>query len=180
VQSIRIATLLLVAALVACSAGSPAALGTAFEGPEVRFVAPPGWELRTSGDTRFGPWLGVAHIANQPLRDPCSGGDPGVCPGPVEGLRDGGLLLSWFSRHCAGPQCERPTGELTTVGGRITSIAEVSVIACGAIGQTEETAYWVAVSPQRLDMIVVCARHPSAATLAALRGFLDAVDWRTP
>jgi hypothetical protein len=180
VRPAPIATLLLLAAaLAACSTSAPAASGIPFEGDGMRFVAPPGWDVRTSTMLEYGPGSRVGYLANQPLHDDCTG-DPQVCPGPVDALRDAGMLIVWLTINCAGPRCEPPPGPLTTVGGRIASIADIPGTACPPIGQTEETVYVVAVSPQRLDTIVVCARWPSAGTRATLRAFLDAVDWRTP
>jgi len=170
----------LAAALAACSAGSPSPSGIAFEGNGVRFVAPPGWDVRTSTMLEYGPGSRIGYLANQPLRDDCSAEDPQTCPGPVDQLRDDGVLLVWLTTNCAGPRCVLPAGQWTTVGGRAAAIAEIPGTACAEIGQTEESVIVVAVSPQRLDTIVVCARLPSGGTLATLRAFLDAVDWRTP
>lgn len=173
-------TLALAAALTACSTGAAAPSGIPFEGDGMRFVAPPGWDVRTSTMREDGPGSRVGYLANQPLRDDCSG-DPQVCSGPIDQLRDDGVLLIWLTTHCAGPACVPPDGTPTTVGRRMASVAEdVPANVCWAIGQTEQQVIVVAVSPQRLDTIVVCARSPSAATRATLRGFLDAVDWRTP
>jgi len=173
------AALVLAAWLTACSTGAPGPSGIRFEGDGMRFVAPPGWDVRTSIMVEDGPGSRVAYLANQPLHDDCTG-DPQVCPGPVDELRDDGILLIWLTTHCAGPACVPPDGTPTTVGRRIASIADVPGSACPQVGQTEEAVYVVAVSPQRLDTIVVCARSPSVGTRATLRAFLDAVDWRTP
>ena len=170
----------LAATLAACSTGSSAASGLAFEGDGVRFVAPPGWDIRSASELTFAAGSGLALIANQALNDDCIGSIREDCPAPVASLRDGGVLLIWLTTHCAGPACVIPDGPLTTVGGRMASIADLAESACPAIGQTEETIYVVAVSPQRLDTLVACGRSPSAATRTTLRTFLDAVDWRTP
>lgn len=172
--------LFLAGMLAACSATEPAGSGTPFDGSGIRFVAPPGWDVRRSSELRFGPISRVAYIANQPLHDDCTSHDPQACPGPIGQLRDDGVLLSWATTNCAGPQCVPPDGALTTVGGRMATIVDLPVTVCGAIGSTKAMAYQVAVSPQRLDTIVVCARSPSGATRLALATFLGAVDWRTP
>jgi hypothetical protein len=38
----------------------------------------------------------------------------------------------------------------------------------------------VTVTPQRVDILLVCARDPSDTTRSAFLGFLDAIRWRIP
>jgi len=51
---------------------------------------------------------------------------------------------------------------------------------CDETGFTERSAYYVTVTPQRIDALVICARDPSGATRSAFLGFLDAIQWRIP
>jgi hypothetical protein len=51
---------------------------------------------------------------------------------------------------------------------------------CEEVGYTERSAYYVTVTPQRVDILIACARDPSAATRSALLGFLGAIHWRIP
>ena len=44
----------------------------------------------------------------------------------------------------------------------------------------EWSAYYVTVTPQRVDVLLVCARDPTDATREALLGFLDGILWRVP
>lgn len=145
----------------------------------MRFTAPIGWQVEPSGASSAagGHWL--VYLATQALHDQCGADPSGPCPPPLEELTAGGVLIAWYTMNCAGPQCILPDGELTRVGGREAAIVAARD-ACGEIGQTEETAYVVAVSMQRLDTIVTCARSATAATRATLRVFLDGIVWRTP
>jgi hypothetical protein len=51
---------------------------------------------------------------------------------------------------------------------------------CEGTGFTERSAYYVTVTPQRVDVLFTCAREPTEATRSAFLGFLDAIQWRVP
>lgn len=51
---------------------------------------------------------------------------------------------------------------------------------CEEVTFTGRTAYYVTVTPQRVDILIICARDPSDATRSAFLGFLDAIHWRIP
>jgi hypothetical protein len=51
---------------------------------------------------------------------------------------------------------------------------------CEGLGATIEEEYFVGVSQQRVDVIVVCQRDAPASVLAQMRDVLERVDWRTP
>jgi hypothetical protein len=166
--------------LAACSRSQPSGpQGVAFEGGGVRFAAPLGWQVAPSGSASSGAGHWLVYLGTQALHDRCGGDSPGSCRPPVDQLVAGGVLIAWHTRNCAGPDCTLPHGEATRVGGR-EAIMLASQNSCGQIGETEETDYLVAVSPQRIDTIVVCARAVTEATRRTIRSFLDQVMWRTP
>jgi hypothetical protein len=146
----------------------------------VRFEVPAGWELLASTAAASGGSRRLLYLATQPMRDDCSTtAYAQSCSLPIDQLELGGVLIWWHTTTCAGPACALPDGDLTQVGGR-EATAVLPAEGCGQIGQTDASAYLVAVAPQRLDTIAVCSRDASAATLGELRAFLDAVEWRTP
>lgn len=168
-------------ALMACAL--PAVSG---DGPErwdrdgVRFSVPAGWELLGSTAAASGGSRRLLYLATQPMHDDCTTtAYAQTCNLPIDQLEPGGVLLWWHTTACAGPACSLPDGDLTQVGGRAATAVSPAE-GCGQIGQTDASAYLVAVSPQRLDTIVACSRDASAATVETLRAFLDAVEWRTP
>lgn len=167
--------------LVGCA--GPATLGKGparWDADGVRFTVPDGWEVRASTMAPLGDARRLFYIATQPLRDDCSGSAGAqICALPIDQLVPGGVLVWWHTTNCAGPACSLPGGDLTQIGGR-AAVTVPAADGCAAIGQTAAAGYLVSVSPQRLDAIVVCSRDATAATLAALRAFLDVVEWRTP
>lgn len=170
---------LLAALLAACANdASSGPAGVAFEGEGVRFTAPAGWHVEGTGAAAGGAhWL--VYVATQEIHDRCGASPSGSCLPPLDELRSGGVLIAWYTRNCAGPDCTLPDGGVTRVGGR-EAATTVGHDSCGTIGETEETDYHVAVSPQRIDTIVVCGREVSETTHQTVRLFLDAVVWRTP
>ncbi len=146
----------------------------------VRFDVPAGWELLASTAAASGGSRRLLYLATQPMRDDCTTtAYAQTCSLPIDQLEPGGVLVWWHTTLCAGSACSLPDGRFTQIGGR-AAVAIPPADGCGQVGQTDPSAYLVAVSPQRLDTIVVCSRDPSAATLRELRAFLDAVEWRTP
>jgi len=145
----------------------------------VRFTAPVGWQVEPSGSpaSSSGHWL--VFLGTQALHDQCGAGPTAPCRPPLDQLLAGGVLIAWYTRNCAGPDCTIPDGQATRVGGREATIL-ASQSSCGEIGETEEADYLVAVSPQRIDTIVVCTRGVTEATQRTIRSFLDGVVWRTP
>lgn len=146
----------------------------------VRFEVPAGWDLLASTAAASGGSRRLLYLATQPMRGDCTiTAYAQTCSLPIDQLEPGGVLIWWHTTTCAGPACALPDGDLTQIGGR-EATAVPRAEGCGQIGQTDASAYLVAVSPQRLDTIAVCSRDASAATLGELRAFLDAVEWRTP
>lgn len=146
----------------------------------VRFDVPTGWELLASTAAASGGSRRVLYLATQTMRDDCTTrAYAQTCSLPIDQLKPGGVLIWWHTTICAGSACSLPDGRLTQIGGRAAA-AIPPAEGCGVVGQTDASAYLVAVSPQRLDTIVVCSRDADAAQLQALRAFLDAVEWRTP
>ena len=178
-------TLMAVAALLAgCASSSthPVPGGASFQDDEVRFVAPTGWEVRSSGAESYGAGGAIRlYLANQPLRQDCPVGDPAaVCESLLgDGLRPGGMLVVWLSASCVAKGCDLPPASLIAVGNR-QGVRLPLTDGCEGTGFTERSAYYVTVTPQRVDALLVCARDPSDATRSAFLGFLDAVDWRIP
>ena len=89
------------------------------------------------------------------------------------------MLVTWFAAFCAGSACTPPVGQPLLVGGREASLVSGSTV-CASLEPTEDETYFVAVTPQRLDAIVVCQRDAPEAADGALRDMLEHVDWRTP
>ena len=103
-----------------------------------------------------------------------------MCRSPLGvGLRAGGMLVAWAARSCAGQFCNLPAGTVIGVGNRQGVRAETDS-GCEETGFTERSAYYVTVTPQRVDILLICARNPTDATRSALLGFLDAIRWRIP
>lgn len=168
--------------LAACaSASHPAPGGPKFESDEVRFVAPTGWEVQQP--TTGSPDLDqvVAYIANQPLDEDCQEvGTETSCGSPLtDGLRAGGMLVAWAGRPCVAQSCALPTDTLIAIGNR-QGVRTPTDAGCEGTGFTERAAYYVTVTPQRVDILLVCARDPSDATRSAFHGFLDTIRWRIP
>jgi hypothetical protein len=173
------AALACVAVLAACASTHPTPAGPAFESTEVRFVAPTGWEIREAARPTNGPGNFFVFLANQPLRDAC-GVAQGGCDSPlVDPLRPGGMLAIWATRLCVAQACDLPSSDLIRVGNR-RGVVTVPEAGCEATGSSERSAYYVTVTPQRVDILLVCARDPSDATRSAFFGFLDAIQWRIP
>lgn len=166
--------------LTSCAGAQPSGpQGIRFEGEGVRFSTPIGWHLQPTDAAVLGGGHWLVYLATQELHDQCGADPSGPCPAPLEELAVGGVLIGWYTVNCAGPQCTLPVGELTRVGAREAAFV-TSRDSCGGIGQTEEADYLVAVSPQRIDTIVICGRETSEATRQTIRAFLDGVVWRTP
>lgn len=167
--------------LIACAPAveHPAPGGPAFEGEEVRFVAPTGWRLQPSTAVSYGRDVRIrTYIANQPLRADCDA--ELVCQSPlVDGLRPGGMFIRWDTLECVAQGCDLPSGRLIPIGNRQGVRAPLDH-GCGETGVTEQSGYWVTVTPQRMDVLFTCARDPSDATREAFLGFLDAIQWRVP
>jgi hypothetical protein len=170
-----------VALLVACTPAidHPVPGGPSFASDEVRFVAPTGWEIRQSNDRTNGPGSLVVYLANQPLRDEC-GMAESSCTAPLaDQLRTGGMLVVWATRACVAQFCNLPAAPLLPIGNRQGVMTQADA-GCDATLFTERFAYYVTVTPQRVDILLVCARDPSDGTRSAFLGFLDAIQWRIP
>lgn len=177
---IQVLAALLAASLAACSPAQPSGpQGVTFDRDGVRFTAPAGWRVEASGAATSGGGHWLVYLATQAIHDNCRLEGSEQCLPPLETLSPGGALIAWHSRNCAGPDCTLPDGQPTRVGGREAAVVAAQD-ACGGIGETEETQYLVAVSPQRIDTIVICGRGLSDATREAIRVFLENVVWRTP
>ena len=174
-----IRALLLAALLAGCGSTESSGLqGVHFEAEGVRFTAPLGWLVEPAQGASFGGhWL--VYVATQEVHDSCTADPSAPCPPPLEELAAGGVLIGWYTTTCAGPDCTLPDGQPTRIGRR-EAVRTAGHDACGGIGENEESQYLVAVSPQRIDTIVVCGRSTSEATRATISTFLDAIEWRTP
>ena len=174
--------ILVVILFAACAPSSPNPTpgGPGFDNGEVRFTAPTGWQLRDA-TTRHGPSWPLVFVANQPLHDDCAVSGSGMsCHSPIDLLGEGGVLVTWEVHMCVASGCELPAGRALTVGNRQGVLGMPPAESCGEIGATDRSAYYVTVAPQRVDILFVCARNPTAATKSALLGFLDAIVWRIP
>jgi hypothetical protein len=167
--------------LAACAStiDRPVPNGPSFESDEVRFVAPTGWVLREAARPTNGPGQLVVFLANQPLRGEC-GLAEAACTAPLDDeLRPGGLLVVWGTQVCAAQNCNLPAAPLMAIGNR-QGVMVAAAEGCEALRFTERSAYYVTVTPQRVDILLVCARDPTNATRSAFLGFLDAIRWRIP
>jgi hypothetical protein len=75
--------------------------------------------------------------------------------------------------------CDLPSGQLIAIGNRQGVSAPMDA-GCQEFTFTERAAYYVTVTPQRVDILIICARELGDATRAAFLGFLDAIHWRIP
>jgi hypothetical protein len=177
---------ILVAAVVLASCASnidhPIPGGPSFEDEEVRFLAPTGWHIQPSTAHYYGGDGQIrTYLANQPLHQDCpTTGSIVVCESPLDdGLRPGGMLVTWVASSCVAKSCELPLARLISIGNR-QGVRVPMTTGCDGTGFTERSAYYITVSPQRVDILVTCARDPSNATRSAFLGFLDAIRWRIP
>ncbi|MEP7040178.1 MAG: hypothetical protein ABI864_01245 [Chloroflexota bacterium] len=159
----------------------PAPAGPAFESDDVRFAAPTGWEWLPSTSISYGPGQILLYVANQPLRADCHNTDTEVvCQSPLaDGLHAGGVLVTWVASRCVVRSCELPPGALISIGNR-QGVRVPNDYGCEGTDFTERSAYYVTVTPQRVDVLFTCGRDPSDATRSAFLGFLDAIRWRIP
>ena len=167
--------------LASCAStiGHPVPAGPAFEDEAVRFVAPTGWEVQRSTAFSYGGNGQIrVYLANQALRRDCDA--ESVCRPPlVDGLRPGGMFVVWTAGTCVAKECELPSGRLISVGNR-QGVRVPMTVGCEGTGFTERSAYYVTVTPQRVDILFTCAREPDDGTRSAFLGFLDAIHWRIP
>lgn len=172
-----------VAMLAACASSPepPVPRGAAFESDDFRFVAPTGWNIRPSTEEPTADGGVVLFVANQALRDDCSGSGSAItCQLPIDGgLRRGGILVTWVRHACVADGCDLPPAQLIAIGNR-QGVKVPATQGCEGTGSTEGSVFYVSVTPQRVDGLFVCARDPSEATRSALLGFLDAIQWRIP
>jgi hypothetical protein len=177
----RPAALAMLVVLVGCvpAVQHPEPAGSPFESDDVRFVAPTGWEMRQPTPTADGASRILVYLATQVIGGECGLGDP-ACTNPLDDeLQPGGMLVIWAVRLCAGQSCDLPSAPLISIGNR-QGVATSVDAGCEATGSTERVAYFATVTPQRVDILLVCARNPSDATRSAFLGFLDAIQWRIP
>jgi hypothetical protein len=169
-------TLLVLAGCSGPDATRPAVLAVDHAG--FRLPLPQGWYAETTNDAA-GQVRVVALISNTPLAIDCVGsGAARHCSQPTT-LADGTLLIWWLAAFCAGVHCTPPEGDALLVGGREASRL-AGAAACDDLEATSSETYFVAVSPQRLDAIMVCQRDAPASARAELADMLEHVDWRTP
>ena len=153
--------------------------GPSFEDQEVRFAAPIGWLVQPSTATYYGGSGQIRrYLANQPLRPDCDA--EALCQSPLaNGLRPGGMFVVWTASSCVAKECELPSARLISIGNR-QGVRVPMTVGCEGTGFTERSAYYVTVTPQRVDVLFTCARDPDDGTRSAFLGFLDAIRWRIP
>ena len=163
------------------SPAAPSPAAAFVERDDFRFVVPAGWEVRPSTQVSYGRVNVELYLANQPLRDDCVATPTTVnCQSPLaDGLRPGALLVTWIVQECVAQGCQLPDARLIAIGNR-QGVRVPANSGCEETGYTERSAYFVTVTPQRVDVLVVCARDPTTAARSALAGFLDAIQWRIP
>lgn len=180
----RAAILLLGPVLLGACASNiqhPVPGGPSFSDDEVRFVAPTGWVVQRSTSNPYGIGRIRLYLANQPLHPDCTtGGSTPVCVSPLDAeLRTDGMLVTWVTQSCVAKACELPAATLVSIGNR-QGVRVPMTEGCEGTGFTERSAYYVTVTPQRVDGLLACARDPSDATRSAFLGFLDDIRWRIP
>ena len=174
-----LASVLVAALLIGCggSGGSAPEL-LRIEHAGFRLTLPDGWSAEPVNNIE-GQLQTVAFLSNLPLDLECNGtGADRHCREPQE-LTEGSLLVTWLAAFCAGSSCVPPPGQPILIGGREASLVSGSAV-CAELEPTAEQTYFVAVTPQRLDAIVVCKRDAPESADTALRDMLEHVDWRTP
>ncbi len=165
--------------MVACAAPGDGADGTAFEGDGFRVQLPDEWQALATDPHEWRGGQTIALMSTQALDPQCDGPGATNCRTPVETLDDGSQLVWWVTTTCAGAACELPDGQRLLIGGREARRIDSTGL-CDDLHATSETAYVVAVSPQRLDAIVACDNDAPASVRAQLQSLIDSVDWRTP
>ena len=181
-RAIAVLAAAVLSAACASSIGHPTPGGPSFEDEEVRFVAPTGWQIRPATSWFYGGNGQIrTYLANQPLHQDCpTTGSIIVCESPLGGgLRPGGMLVTWLANSCAGKSCDLPPARLISIGNR-QGVRVPITNRCEGTGATEQSAYYVTVTPQRIDILFTCARDPDNGTRSAFLGFLDAIHWRIP
>jgi hypothetical protein len=175
-----IAVLTAAVVLAACASNieHPVPGGPSFEDQEVRFVAPTGWVVQPSTSASYGPGHIRLYLANEPLRQDCDAEQ--VCRTPLaDVLRPGGMVVTWVTSNCVAQGCELPPARAISIGNR-QGVRVAMTIGCEGTGFTERSAYYVTVTPQRVDALFTCARDPDDRTRSSFLGFLDAIHWRIP
>jgi hypothetical protein len=181
----RLAAAIFCVALLAACAGAldhPVPGGPSYESDDFRFVAPRGWQIHPSTAVFYGGHGDIRlYLANQPLRQDCpTSGTIITCESPLaNGLRRGGMLVTWWAETCVAHGCDLPPATLMAIGNRQGVRVPMNDL-CDGTGSTERSAYYATVTPQRVDILFVCAREPADATRSAFLGFLDAIQWRIP
>jgi hypothetical protein len=141
-----------------------------------RLTVPDGWSAEPTNNIA-GQLQTVAFLSNLPLDLKCRGlGTTRECREP-RSLEEGSLLVTWLASFCVS--CSPPTGQPFLVGSREASLVSDSTL-CQGLEPTDEETYFVVVTPQRLDAIVVCKRDAPDTADAALRAMLEHVEWSTP
>jgi hypothetical protein len=176
-----LATIAVVAALVGgCNAGNSGTEATVLtiDHAGFRLTVPDGWSAQATNNVE-GPLQTVAFLSSVPLEIKCSGsGTSRHCREPRT-IADGSLLVTWLAAYCAGTSCVPPPGQPLLIGGREASLVSDAQF-CELYKPTKAEIYFVAVSPQRLDAVVVCEHDAPEAAEAALRQMLEHIEWRTP
>jgi len=174
-----LASVLAAAVLVGCGGpAGPAPDVLSIEHAGFQLTVPEGWSAEPANNIE-GQLQTVAFLSNLPLDLECTGtGAQRHCREPQE-LAEGSMLVTWLAAFCAGSSCTPPVGQPLLVGGREASLVSGSTV-CASLEPTDDETYFVAVTPQRLDAIVVCKRDAPESADGALRDMLEHVDWRTP
>ncbi|HET7520461.1 MAG TPA: hypothetical protein VFK61_02860 [Candidatus Limnocylindria bacterium] len=170
-----LAALLVLAGCLPAQSGPP--LNVADGG--FRLHVPEAWHAEVTDRALWPRGLTVVLVSTHPIEPVCEPNANPPCVAPARGLQDGQLLVWWRSAACAGAACQPPEGAPLLVGGRAATRVE-DISACAGLGATHGEAYFVTVSPQRLDGIVVCERDASEDARGAMRAMLETVEWRTP
>jgi hypothetical protein len=171
----------LLLALSACGGAPTSDPGVlAVDSAGFRVAVPAGWHALVTERSDWRDGQTVAVLSTQPLNPQCEASDvPRECRTPLITLDSGALLIWWKSTNCAGTACMPPAGDPALVGGREATRVQGTNV-CTGLAATSEAAFIVAVTPQRLDAIVVCQRNAPASVNTAVADLLEHVDWRTP
>ena len=91
------------------------------------------------------------------------------------------MLVRWVTRACVAQECDLPAGAAYRDRQPAGRPRAPWTRDARSTGVTERSAYYVTVTPQRVDILLrLRARPERRDPIEAFLGFLDAIQWRIP